>query len=124
MACIAPSTASRSGRISDDRCQAIRARGERRGGNRGTSVNPVAHAGAAGTGALYISYDGVLEPLGQSQVLAYLEKLATDREIHLLSFEKAEDWHETKAREVVAGRIRAAGIHWHPRRYHSSSFIL
>lgn len=26
---------------------------------------------------LYISYDGMLEPLGQSQVLAYLEKLAT-----------------------------------------------
>ena len=59
---------------------------------------------------LYLAYDGMLEPLGQSQVLAYLERLAADRPIHLLSFEKAEDWHETKAREVVAGRIRAAGI--------------
>ena len=25
-------------------------------------------------GVLYISYDGMLEPLGQSQVLAYLER--------------------------------------------------
>ncbi|MCO5054642.1 glycosyltransferase [Thermomonas sp.] len=67
---------------------------------------------------LYIAYDGMLEPLGQSQVLAYLEKLATDREIHLLSFEKPEDWADEAARATVAQRIRAAGIRWHPRRYH------
>ncbi len=29
-----------------------------------------------GPGILYISYDGMLEPLGQSQVVGYLEKLA------------------------------------------------
>ena len=27
---------------------------------------------------LYITYDGILEPLGQSQVLNYLEKLSED----------------------------------------------
>lgn len=37
---------------------------------------------------LYISYDGILEPLGQSQVLAYLKKLALGRNIYLLTFEK------------------------------------
>jgi glycosyltransferase involved in cell wall biosynthesis len=67
---------------------------------------------------LYIAYDGMLEPLGQSQVLAYLEKLAIDRPIHLLSFEKAEDWTNQQARARVQARITAAGIHWHPRRYH------
>lgn len=67
---------------------------------------------------LYISYDGVLEPLGQSQVLAYLEHLAKDRRIHLLSFEKAEDWAREAERSAVQARIEAAGIHWHPRRYH------
>ena len=41
---------------------------------------------------LYISYDGMLEPLGQSQVLAYLKHLVADRPIHLISFEKAGDW--------------------------------
>ena len=38
---------------------------------------------------LYISYDGILEPLGQSQVLSYLERLSKDRDIYLISFEKA-----------------------------------
>lgn len=67
---------------------------------------------------LYISYDGMLEPLGQSQVLGYLEHLAKDRRIHLLSFEKAEDWAREAERSAVQARIKAAGIHWHPRRYH------
>lgn len=67
---------------------------------------------------LYITYDGIMEPLGQSQVLAYLERLARDREIPLVSFEKAEDWQRSEEREALARRIRDAGIRWHPRRYH------
>jgi len=67
---------------------------------------------------LYISYDGMLEPLGQSQVLAYLEKLAAGRTIHLISFEKPDDWKESSHREAVRRRIAAAGIAWHPLRYH------
>ena len=70
------------------------------------------------SGLLYIAYDGMLEPLGQSQVLAYLERLAIDRPIHLLSFEKPEDWAEAHARSRVQARMDAAGIHWYPRRYH------
>ena len=69
-------------------------------------------------GVLYISYDGMLEPLGQSQVLAYLRRLATDRPIHLISFEKAEDWANVADRERVARDISASGILWHPLRYH------
>ena len=42
-------------------------------------------------GILYISYDGILEPLGQSQVLSYLEKLSKKRVVHLISFEKHSD---------------------------------
>lgn len=76
------------------------------------------HPTPAPDGVLYISYDGMLEPLGQSQVLAYLERLAADRRIHLLSFEKADDWRDVRARERIRARIQAAGIHWHPRRYH------
>lgn len=66
---------------------------------------------------LYISYDGMLEPLGQSQVLAYLELLSTRYAIHLISFEKAEDWHQGSA-PAVTQRIRDAGIAWRPLRYH------
>ncbi|MES2119083.1 MAG: glycosyltransferase [Pseudomonadota bacterium] len=67
---------------------------------------------------LYISYDGMLEPLGQSQVVAYLEKLAPGRKIHLISFEKREDWNDREQREAVRQRIAGAGISWHPLRYH------
>jgi glycosyltransferase involved in cell wall biosynthesis len=67
---------------------------------------------------LYISYDGMLEPLGQSQVLAYMEHLAKDRDIHLLSFEKLEDLARDAERSDLQRRINAAGIRWHPRRYH------
>ena len=67
---------------------------------------------------LYISYDGMLEPLGQSQVLAYLKRLADGRRIHLISFEKADDWANTTERERIADDIGGAGIVWHPLRYH------
>ena len=67
---------------------------------------------------LYVSYDGMLEPLGQSQVLGYQERLAANASLHLLSFEKPEDWENESARSAIAQRIKAAGIHWHPRRYH------
>lgn len=69
-------------------------------------------------GALYISYDGMLEPLGQSQVLAYLKRLAIDWRIHLISFEKADDWANVEERERIARGIAGAGIVWHPLRYH------
>ena len=71
-------------------------------------------------GILYISYDGMLEPLGQSQVLAYLERLAADRPIDLISFEKKADWADKAARKEVRDRCREAGIRWHPLRYHKS----
>ena len=69
-------------------------------------------------GVLYISYDGMLEPLGQSQVLGYLKHLAAGRRIHLISFEKPEDWGHEVERERVAKDIAGAGIVWHPLRYH------
>lgn len=67
---------------------------------------------------LYISYDGMLEPLGQSQVLAYLKRLAVGRHIHLISFEKPIDWANITERELLSQKIAAAGIVWHALRYH------
>lgn len=60
----------------------------------------------------------MLEPLGQSQVLAYLRHLADGRRIHLISFEKAGDWAKLADRERLARDIEASGIVWHPLRYH------
>ena len=67
---------------------------------------------------LYISYDGLLEPLGQSQVLRYQEGLARDYRIILLSFEKKEDWQQVERRDSLTKQIRGAGITWIPLRYH------
>ena len=69
-------------------------------------------------GILYISYDGVLEPLGQSQVLAYLRGLAGEHRIHLVSFEKFGDWDRTSDNNLIVEDMIAAGIIWHPLRYH------
>lgn len=67
---------------------------------------------------LYISYDGMAEPLGQSQVIAYLEKLADGNEIHVISFEKPADLADAARMEVPHARLAAAGIGWTPMRYH------
>lgn len=67
---------------------------------------------------LYLSYDGILEPLGQAQVLRYLERLAADRRMVLMSFEKPDDWMEREQREAMRRHMQATGIDWIPLRYH------
>ena len=69
---------------------------------------------------LYISYDGMLEPLGQSQVIAYLERLTDAAAIHLVSYEKPADWAREDRREALSARLSAAGIAWHPLTYHKT----
>lgn len=72
---------------------------------------------------LYISYDGMLEPLGQSQVIAYLERLADEIQIHLVSYEKPADLAQTNARLAIAARLAKAGITWHPLTYHKTPTV-
>lgn len=67
---------------------------------------------------LYISYDGILEPLGESQVLQYLLKLAVQHQITLLSFEKASDWSKAEHRKYISWQVSQAGLRWVPLRYH------
>ena len=69
-------------------------------------------------GILYISYDGMLEPLGQSQVLAYQEKLSSTNKITVLSFEKRQDWQDKASLGRMRARMKAAGITWVPLTYH------
>ncbi len=65
---------------------------------------------------LYLTYDGLTDPLGLSQVLAYLEKLnAEDRQIFVQSFEKKENYQLHQAQ--VARRCEASGLRWVPRWY-------
>jgi glycosyltransferase involved in cell wall biosynthesis len=73
---------------------------------------------------LYVSYDGMLEPLGQSQVIAYIEQLSDEYQFSLISFEKADDWRDASRRAALEQRLAAAGIEWHPLRYHKRPTLL
>jgi glycosyltransferase involved in cell wall biosynthesis len=73
---------------------------------------------------LYISYDGVLEPLGQSQVLAYLEKLAVENIIILISFEKKNLINNFGLKEKLRARLRIINVTWIPLRYHKSPLVI
>lgn len=65
---------------------------------------------------LYLSYDGMTDPLGPSQVLPYLEGLARlGHRITLVSFEKPE--RSAAERAAIARRCEAAGIFWEPQLY-------
>ena len=73
---------------------------------------------------LYISYDGMMEPLGQSQVLAYLKKLAIGRKIYLLSFEKSRDLLNKNEFENLKNEIKNSNINWVYLRYHKNPTLL
>jgi glycosyltransferase involved in cell wall biosynthesis len=65
---------------------------------------------------LYISYDGMTDPLGQSQVLPYLTELnQSGVEYHVISAEKSDNYHQNKA--TVSKLMEDQGIHWHPLPY-------
>ena len=67
---------------------------------------------------LYITRSGLLEPLGQSQVLAYLRGLSSDYEITLITYEKPEDAADPEAMARTVADCEAHGIRWLPQRFH------
>ena len=72
---------------------------------------------------LYISYNGMLDPLGQSQVIPYLKELSKlGVRFTLLSFETAKAYtSEGRARcERLRQELAAAEIDWRWLRYHKS----
>jgi glycosyltransferase involved in cell wall biosynthesis len=75
----------------------------------------------AGKRVLYISYNGMLDPLGQSQVLSYLRELSKlGVQFTLLSFERPAAFCSEGAakRDELREQLAAAGINWHALRYH------
>src|SRR3954452_8062813 len=67
----------------------------------------------------YVSYDGVEEPLGRSQVLAYLVGLAAAYDITLISFEKSAE-----ASNGLRHDLAESGIEWRRLRYHRRPPVL
>jgi len=79
-----------------------------------------------GRRVLFISYNGMLDPLGQSQVLPYLRELAKRGvQFTLLSFERPKAFTaEGVARcEELREKLKAEGIEWHWLRYHQRPSI-
>jgi len=64
---------------------------------------------------LYISYDGMTDPLGQSQVLPYIAGLSKTYQFHLISFEKAGNF--TKNKRLIEDICEKHNIVWHPLKY-------
>ncbi len=72
---------------------------------------------------LYISYDGILDPIGESQILSYLEKLCKDFDFYLITFEKKNKLKTNVHREIKA-RVKQSDIKWFNLRYHKQPPIL
>lgn len=68
---------------------------------------------------LYLTRNGLLEPLGQSQILAYLRALAGDHAISLITREKPEHWTDPKAMSDARAECDQLGISWQPAAFAS-----
>ena len=75
---------------------------------------------------LYLTYDGLTDPLGQSQVLPYIQglrrRLGELFQPDILSFEKRERYQQIGYKLYQA--ISAEGIGWYPQSFHRSPPLL
>jgi len=72
---------------------------------------------------LYISYDGMTDPLGQSQVIPYLVTLSERGfAFTILSFEKKDRYAQRK--DQIKAILDSAGIRWEPLMYTKSPPVL
>lgn len=67
---------------------------------------------------LFITYNGLLDPLGGSQILPYLISIASHpRELHVISFEKPERF--ANGADALSTELSRRGIDWHPLQFTS-----
>ena len=80
----------------------------------------------AGKQVLFISYNGMLDPLGQSQVIPYLKELSKlGTQFTLLSYERDHAYRKEGRQqcESLRAELRETGIDWHWLRYHKRPSI-
>ncbi|WP_333820014.1 glycosyltransferase [Ohtaekwangia sp.] len=78
---------------------------------------------SAGRSILYLSYDGLTDPLGQSQILPYLAGLSKEGyTITIISFEKPEKYISSKAK--ISACCEQYNLDWQPLLYHKSPPVL
>ena len=73
---------------------------------------------------LYISMDGIMEPLGYSQVFKYLEKLSKHHKINLVTLEKNNDLQNTDALKLLLQKCSKNNITWYRCKYRNGWFGL
>jgi len=73
----------------------------------------------SGVKALYLTRNGLLEPLGQSQIWPYLRGLCCDYSIIIISFEKQEDLCDVKRMQAMRRLCLAHGVIWFPLAFRS-----
>jgi glycosyltransferase involved in cell wall biosynthesis len=72
---------------------------------------------------LFLSYDGMTDPLGQSQVIPYLAGLTKKGyDVSLISFEKKDKFQ--KLGQFIQSKLDAAGIYWQPLSFHSKPPVI
>lgn len=68
---------------------------------------------------LYVSYTGLMDALGESQVLQYLLGLSREHDIALLTFEKPENLANVRRHDEFKARCTTAGINWRALAWHN-----
>ena len=73
---------------------------------------------------LYLSYTGLLEPLGKSQILAYLSRLSKNYQFILVTYEKKDDFDEKDKVKELNEICERYNIIWKPKIYHKNPRLL
>src|SRR5690554_1860792 len=75
--------------------------------------NEALDAKVLGKSALFITYDGLLDPLGGSQILPYVYSIAEHpRSVHVISFEKPARFRE--GGDKLKKELKDKGVNWTP----------
>lgn len=73
---------------------------------------------------LYLTYDGLLDPLGQSQILPYILGLQKKGcSFHLISFEKKQNLYGKEISKLKS-LLQQKNIYWYPLLYHKRLSLL
>jgi glycosyltransferase involved in cell wall biosynthesis len=67
---------------------------------------------------IFATYNGLLDPLGPSQILPYLERLHPTWPVHILSFERPHRLADAHALATMEQRLSTQRISWTRLRYH------
>lgn len=68
--------------------------------------------------SVFVTYNGLLDPLGHSQMLPYLERLNADWPIRILSFERKDKLAAADRVRAMEQRLGEQDIRWIRMRYH------